>query len=174
MLKTKLIVLRGPLGSGKSSVAKAVRASQGERMAIVEQDYLRRILLKEKDVPNGLNIDLIKQTTLFLLKHSYHVIMEGIFYEDRYSVMVAEIIQQHPTNNYFFYFDISFEETLHRHEFKPNKSDFGEKEMKEWFKEKDFLKFVKEEVISEEFNLDEIVDYIIKSSDLAKVPFFFT
>lgn len=142
-VNTKLIVLRGSSGSGKSTVAKIMRASQERPMAIVEQDYLRRIVLKEKDAPNKLNIELIKKTAEFLLSNSYDVIMEGIFDKGRYSKMFEGIIEQHPSNNYFFYFDISFKETLHRHQHKSNRDDFGEKEMRSWYKQKDFLDFVR-------------------------------
>lgn len=165
---TKLIVLRGPSGSGKSTIAKAVRATQARPMAVIEQDYLRRILLKEKDVPNGLNIELIKKTTLFLLDSSYDVIMEGIFDKKRYSKMFKEITEQHPTNNYFFYFDISLEETLRRHQYKPNQDDFGEREMRNWYKEKDFLNFVNEVIIPEEFSLEETVERIAIGASLVR------
>ena len=166
MQDTKLIVLRGPSGSGKSSVAQSVRAAQGQPTAIVGQDYLRRMVLKEKDIPNGLNIELIKRTTLFLLGHSYHVVMEGIFDSERYEQMFQEIIKEHPDSNYFFYFDISLEETLRRHQHKPNKEDFGEKEMRSWYKEKDPLEFVQEDVIPEHYRLEQAVKYVGKMSGL--------
>lgn len=100
--ETKLIVLRGPSGSGKSSIAKMVRLAQQEKMALIEQDHFRRIVLKEKDVPNGLNAELIKQTIFFALEHSYHVLLEGIFYTENYGRMFEEILSAHPNNNYFF------------------------------------------------------------------------
>ena len=163
----KLIVLRGPSGSGKSSIAKAVRAAQSEPMAYIEQDYWRRTVLKEKDVIDGLNIQLIKQVVLFSLENSYDVIMEGIFDKNRYQKMFEELISLHPQENYFFYFDISFEETLRRHETKPNKDEFGEKEMKAWYKEKDFLECVSEEVISERTTMEGSIKQIQAVSGLA-------
>lgn len=105
MQETRLIVLRGPSGSGKSSVAKIVREeylAYGRKMAYVEQDHFRRIVLKEGDVPNGFNISLIKEMTVFLLQGGYDVIMEGIFDKGRYEKMFAELILFHPKNNYFF------------------------------------------------------------------------
>ncbi len=44
---TRLIVLRGNSGSGKSTVARAVRERYGRGCAPVEQDYLREIVLRE-------------------------------------------------------------------------------------------------------------------------------
>ena len=100
--ETKLIVLRGPSGSGKSTTAKALRLAQTEKMALIEQDHFRRVVLKEKDIPNGLNADLIRRTAIFALEHSYHVILGGIFDAERYSNMLQELLEIHPTNNYFF------------------------------------------------------------------------
>lgn len=164
MHETKLIVLRGPSGSGKSSAARAVRDAQKDQTAIVEQDYLRRVVLKEKDIPNGLNIELIKKTTLFLLENSYSVIMEGIFDSERYGEMFKEIIAEHSNNNYFFYFNISLEETIRRHQYKPNKDEFGEKELRKWYKDNDLLRFIKEEIISENLRLEQIVERIIAAT----------
>lgn len=168
VIDTKLIVLRGPSGSGKSSTAKELRLAQTEKMALIEQDHFRRIVLKEKDVPNGLNADLIKQTVLFGLEHSFHVIMEGIFHSGRYIDMFQEILKKHPSNNYFFYFDIPFEETLRRHKFKPNKHEFDEKEMRDWYKEKDLLNFVQETLIPETSSVEQTIDTLISVCGLTR------
>ena len=61
----KLIVLRGPSGSGKSSTAKLLRSRFDAPTALIEQDFFRRVVLKEKDIPNGNNHDLIKSVVLF-------------------------------------------------------------------------------------------------------------
>ena len=164
--ETTLIVLRGPSGSGKSSAAKMLRASQEGRIALIEQDYLRRTLLREKDIAGGLNIELIKTTVLLALQNSYHVILEGIFDASRYEQMFEEILRNHPKNNHFFYFDISFEETLRRHEYRPDKQDFGETKMRRWYKEKDFLACVQETIIPEIYSLDQTVDNIISRCHL--------
>jgi adenylylsulfate kinase-like enzyme len=47
---TRLIVLRGNSGSGKSTVARAVRERYGRGCALIEQDYLRRIVLREREI----------------------------------------------------------------------------------------------------------------------------
>ena len=49
---TRLIVLRGNSGSGKSTVAKALLDAYGGRsVAWVAQDLIRRTILREKDRP---------------------------------------------------------------------------------------------------------------------------
>ena len=50
---TRLIVLRGNSGSGKSTVAQAVRERYGRGCAPVEQGYPREIVLRELDRDGG-------------------------------------------------------------------------------------------------------------------------
>lgn len=56
--RTRLIVLRGNSGSGKSTVATALREAYGHGVAWVSQDLIRRTILKEQDRPGGVNIGL--------------------------------------------------------------------------------------------------------------------
>lgn len=168
-METKLIVLRGPSGSGKSSIAKELRLAQSEKMALIGQDHFRRIVLKEKDVPNGLNSELIERTAVFALENSYHVLLEGIFDAERYARMFTGILSSHPTNNHFFYFDIPFEATLRRHQSKPNKDEFGETEMRSWYKDKDLLHCAEEILIPESYTQRQTVEFLLSACKLKRV-----
>jgi adenylylsulfate kinase-like enzyme len=169
MEETKLIVLRGPSGSGKSSIARAIQIAQinqSKLTAYIEQDYFRRIVLKEKDVVGGFNIQLMKETVLFLLKNQHDVIMEGIFDTRRYEKMFKEIITLHLSNNFFFYMNISLDETIRRHDTKPNKDEFGEKELRDWYRENDQLSFIGEEIISVKSSAEEAVRWSMSASEV--------
>lgn len=163
----KLILLRGNSGSGKSTVAKKLRelAKKQEKIALVEQDYLRRIVLKEKEKEGGDNIDLIKDVVIYGLSRGYHVILEGIFYSGRYFSMLKQLLEVTP-NHYVYYFDISFEETLKRHQTKPNSSEFGETEMRSWYKEKDLLCVEGEVVIKESSSLENTINRILDDTGI--------
>jgi hypothetical protein len=50
---------------------------------------------------------------------------------------------------------------LSRHATKPNAHEFGEKEMREWWVEKDFLGLQDERVLNEKMSIDEIVQRIV-------------
>lgn len=151
----------------KSTIARSVRSAQVNPMALIEQDYLRRIVLKEKDLPGGVNIQIIEKMVLFALDHSFDVIMEGIFDAERYGLMFEELLRRHPHNNYFFYFNVSFEETLRRHQTKPNKDDFGEAEMRRWYKSRDLLQCTSEIIIPQTSSFKESVNFIIATCKLA-------
>ncbi len=86
----------------------------GINTALIEQDYFRRIVLKEKERTNGDNILLIEQTAKFALKRGYSVVLEGILSYVRYGTMLKrlkKLCEQTKT----YYMDIPFEETLRRH-----------------------------------------------------------
>lgn len=163
----KLIFLRGNSGSGKSTVAKSLReqSKSGRKIAIVEQDYLRRLVLKEKERDNGDNIGLIRQTVEYALANDYDVILEGILYGPRYGLMIKSLIKK-ADQHWLYYFDVSFKETLKRHNTKHNAHEFGEKEMREWYNENDRLGFENEITIPESHNLDDAVKQILSETKL--------
>ncbi len=163
----KLIILRGNSGSGKSTVAKALReqSKSGRKIAIVEQDYLRRFVLKEKEHDNGDNIALIKQTVEYALNHDYDVILEGILYTPRYREVIIQLLGQAP-DHWVYYFDVSLKETLKRHETKHNAREFGEKEMRGWYNEVNHLGIEDEIIIPESSSLEESVGRILAETKL--------
>ncbi len=156
----KLIVLRGNSGSGKSTVAKRLREASSRQIALVEQDYLRRFVLKEKETEGTNNIGLIQQTVEYALSHGYDVILEGILYFPRYGKML-ERLARHCPDHYFFYFDVGFDETLKRHATKPNAHEFGEPEMREWYKPGQQTGFDREWIIPESSSIEQSVQTII-------------
>jgi len=162
---SKLIVLRGNSGSGKTTVAKRLREISNRKIAYVEQDNIRRTILKEKETDDGANIALIEQIVKFALARDYDVILEGILNFPRYGAMLKELTKKCP-DNYLYYFDVSFKETLKRHATKPNAYEFGAKEMKQWYRPHDLTGFKNEKIIPEDYSLEEIVNTIVEDSGL--------
>lgn len=164
---SKLIVIRGNSGSGKSSVAKELRnrAKRPNRVALVEQDYLRRIVLKEKENEGTNNIDLIEQTVRFALERDYDVILEGILYAKRYKEMILRLMNL-ASESRIYYIDVSLEETLKRHETKPDSKDFGEKQMRAWYNDKNYLDVPEEQTIPESNSFAKTVELILKQTKI--------
>ncbi len=158
----QLIILRGNSGSGKSSVARALRERMGYGTAIVEQDYIRRTLLREHDRPNQPNIELIRLNVEFALSHGYDVILEGILPEKHYGEMLRTLVSDHNGKSLVYYFDISLEETFRRHWTKPNSQDFGEEKMRSWYVDKDVLGISGEKIIPENSEFDDTVATILE------------
>ncbi|WP_026197161.1 AAA family ATPase [Sciscionella marina] len=158
---SRLVVLRGPSGSGKSSTARRLREHLGRSVALIEQDYLRRIVLKELDVPGGANIELISTAVRFALDRGWHVVCEGIMHAARYRDMLDGLRRDHVGRTTFYYFDVSWGETLRRHGTRPQANEFGHDEMQKWYRAADQLGFDEEHIIPEEYSLDDTVRRIL-------------
>jgi predicted kinase len=170
MRKTKLIVLRGPSGSGKSTTARALFERAKHKVAYIEQDHYR---FSFKPVGGGSkrNSDtihkMIKSDTLIALNDGYDVILEGILSVKSYAHVLDDIFVAHKGENYMYYFDISFKETLRRHNLRKTKAmQFTDKDMQEWYPAAHRSHHALEQIIPERFTLDETVAYILDTSKL--------
>ena len=74
--------------------------------------------------------------------------------------MLHQLLNDFQGEKLIYYFDISFEETMHRHATKSNAHEFGESEMRQWWKDQDVLNVPGEQRISEKLTQTEIVDLI--------------
>ena len=65
-----------------------------------------------------------------------------------------------------YYYDISFEETLTRHNQRDLSKVFGAERMKSWWLEKDMLGFPNETIFTAKQTQDDVVEMIIKDINL--------
>lgn len=175
---SKLIILRGPSGSGKTTTAKRLFDEAENRTVLIEQDYYRFIFNPPGggSNPNSAAIhEMLKNDVLIALKHNFDVVLEGILTVSAYREVFNEIFKEHPHENFAFYFNISFEETIKRHKKRQSTApdsidpkaliqdqkrharlqEFGESEMREWYKEFDFLGTKNEVVVPESNTMDD-------------------
>jgi predicted kinase len=167
---TRLIVVRGNSGSGKSSVAAGIRARHGRGIALVGQDNLRRIVLRERDVPGGANIGLIAAVARYALDHGFHVIIDGILRADAYGAMLGALHRDHRGLSRFYYLDVPFEETMRRHATRPQAAEFGRPEMSCWYRERDLLPGGIEQVIPAANSLEDTVRHVMHDAGLTGPP----
>jgi predicted kinase len=157
---TRLIIVRGNSGSGKSTVARRLQRGHGRGCALVEQDYLRRILLRERDRPGGLAVGLLEQTVRYALDGGYHVVLEGILHRARYGPMLHRLITAHVGVTTVVYFDVSLDETLRRHSLRPQAAEFTAEQMRGWYEPRDVLGVPGEHILGEDVPEDESVTFI--------------
>jgi len=158
----KIVILRGNSGSGKSTVAKALQRKIGRGTLLLSQDYVRREMLLLRDTPDNQAGDLLKELVLYGSQNCDFIILEGIFYTDYYGRLFKQIEETFAGQIFAYYFDIPFEETIERHKQRPQQSEFGEPEMRRWWRDKDLLANIPEKMITKEMCLDEIVELIYK------------
>lgn len=162
----RLFIIRGNSASGKSTIAKKLQLELGYGTMLIPQDVIRREIVRVKDEPNNPAIELIKLIAMYGKEIGYDVILEGILSSNRYGAMIRDLVDEFGENTYAYYYDVSFEETLRRHSLKPIASEYGEKQMREWWQEKDYLNIKKEKIISENMNVDDIVAMILSDADI--------
>lgn len=167
MSETKLVVLRGPSGSGKTTTAKALFKKATARVVLIKQDHYRFIFNPAGggSAPNSVAIHkMIKSDVLIALEAGYNVILEGILGPRSYDKVLNEIFEQHSGQNYVYYFDVSFDETVRRHA--TRNSDFGPEDMKDWYPASHRSNQHPERIISEPSTIDETLSRVLSETGL--------
>lgn len=169
MKTSKLIILRGPSGSGKTTISKMLFKNAKHKVALIEQDHYR-FIFKPAGGGSKYNSDtihkMIKGDTLIALNDGYDVILEGILSVRAYGKVLDQIFKEHPSENYMYYFDISLEETLKRHQVrKTAKHKFGEEDMKEWYSAAHSSGHELEQIIPESYSKEETLKFIKRTSN---------
>ena len=156
----KLIILRGNSGSGKTTVAKELQKRFGKNTMLIAQDTIRREMLWVNDGENTPALPLMKELLKYGSQHCEVVILEGIMNVEWYQSLFELALQLYGTRVYAYYFDIPFEETLRRHQTRAKCNEFGEEEMRKWWREKNFAEELKEMSITAEQDKESIVEDI--------------
>ncbi len=163
MADRKLILLRGNSGSGKSSVARALQRRIGRNTMIIPQDTVRREMLWVRDGADTLALPLLTELLRYGHAHCEVTILEGILNAKWYRPLFETAVALFGDHIYAYYYDLPFEETLKRHATKSNHLDFGEKEMRRWWNEKDYIGFIPETAIFKDTSLEDAVDMILNA-----------
>ena len=157
-----LIVLRGNSGSGKSTVARALQREFGRGTMLISQDAVRRDMLYARDGADTLALPLLRELLCYGARHSDVTILEGILRSQWYAPLFETAQAEFGGNIYAYYWDIPFTETLRRHATKPNRDDFGEAELRDWWVEKDYAPLLQEEPLYADLTLMETVERIVR------------
>lgn len=160
----RLIILRGNSGSGKTTAARMLQEKLGPNTMRISHDMVRMEILHvwsreglERSLP--LMIELMK----YGRRNSEFTVMEGIMPYSDYKPLFEAAVDEYGRENIFaYYYDISFEETLRRHQTKPNRDDFGEEDMRRWWQEKDYMENIEECILGEDISLDGAVEKIYR------------
>lgn len=161
--RTRLVVLRGDSGSGKTTTADALRPLLGPKTAVIRQDYFRRDLLSggeraSRAADAAMLIDAVARHALDL---GYDVILDGIFNLRDYADLLERLWRDHRGVTAIYQFDIGFDETVRRHGTRELRHAFGPEKMREWYDGWQPLRFVDEHRIGPEDSLSQTVGRIL-------------
>lgn len=159
---SRLIVIRGNSGSGKSVVAAGVRAGRPYgTLAVVGQDVIRRTILGTHDDQRLAAVGLIDLTARYALDRGFDVIVEGILNAKWYGRAFDALAQDHVGVTQSYIYDLPFDETVRRHSTKEVADRFGEAEMRDWWYGLQPIASLREARITEHETLDETVQRIL-------------
>lgn len=163
----KLVILRGNSGSGKTVLSKLLQKHLGAGTMRISHDMVRIEIMNsggragvEKSLP------LMAEMLKFGSKNSDVTILEGILPKRDYSPLFEKAVELFGENIFAYYYDISFEETMRRHQTKPQANEWGEETMRKWWIDRDYLEDIAETRFDESVTLDAALEQIC--CDLAK------
>lgn len=165
----KLIILRGNSASGKTTVAKELQKKFGSNTMLISQDAIRREILNVHDGENNPALPLLQELLKYGSKHCELVILEGILHSQWYKPLFELAVELYGTEVHAYYFDVPFEETVQRHQTRPNCNDFSVKDLRLWWLEKDFSSVLNEIRITAEMDKETIVNKITSEITSLKV-----
>lgn len=155
------MIVRGPSSSGKSTVAHGLRAELGRGVALVQQDLMRREVLREWDLPGGVAPSLIASSARIALDAGFDVVVEGIMHAERYRGVLTDLVKDHRGSTGVFFLDVSFSETLRRHADRPQAADFGVETLRKTWADHDVLGVPGEQVVDETTSLADTLELIL-------------
>lgn len=161
---SKLIIIRGNSGSGKTTLARALQHKFGRNTMVISQDVIRRDMLWVKDSIGTEALPLLINLLQYGKEHSDIVILEGILYSGYYEELFQIAVKEFSPEIFAYYYDLPFAETLLRHQSKPNCFEFGETEMRRWWREKDYIGFIPEKTLFTEISLDNALEMIYQEA----------
>ncbi len=129
----KFIVIRGPSGSGKTSVATRLLARCSRPAILISEDAIRKMFSDWTEPNHVASKDLAMLAISQGLRSGYDVAYEGISDIVKYKEYFQQIFDLSLSENFFFYLDVSFDETVHRHATRPEKSEFDAETMRQWW-----------------------------------------
>ena len=158
---SRLIIIRGNSGSGKSSLAKAIRAVRPRGIAIVGQDVLRREILHVRDHPETPNVSYMDLSARFALEHGLDVVIEGILHSEIYGEMLAHLQSDHRGVTRSYYYELALDETLRRHQTKPLAAEVSVDTVATWYRNADPVLALREVVFDETVSAGEVLERVL-------------
>lgn len=136
---SRLIIIRGNSGSGKSNVSRAIREARPRGVAIVGHDVLRREILHVRDHPGALSVPYVDLSARFALDHGLDVVIEGILHAEIYGEMLTRLRSDHLGMTRSYYYELELSETLRRHRTKALVTEVSEDKVASWYRGSDCI-----------------------------------
>lgn len=158
---SRLIIIRGNSGSGKTLLAHAIRKARPRGVAIISHDVLRREILHVRDHPESLSVGYIDLSARFALNHGLHVVVEGILHSESYGEMLTRLVEDHRGVSRCYRYDLDLAETLRRHRTKSLASEVSEEQVSSWHRSVDPAGTLPEIVVDATVSAESALDAVL-------------
>jgi hypothetical protein len=133
----RIVILRGPAGSGKSSVSAAALSAlrdRGVRVVYLEQDFFRNTLAGGVKGARECACDMLVASARAAHAAGFCVLLEGILSKDHHVGAFAQLASDLGGSAVsHVYLDVSLEETKARHAGRAKAKEFGADKLDEWW-----------------------------------------
>ncbi len=102
--------------------------------------------------------------------NGYSVIVEGILASHRYGQMFTKLFTDHDGPSLAYYLDVSFDETVRRHQTRPQRSEFSDDDMRSWYLPGDTLGLPHEHTVAEGSSFNDTLQLMIAQLAAAGQP----
>ena len=162
----KIIILRGNIGSGKTTTSQALQRRLGRGTLLIPQDVVRREMLWVKDTPNNPAVALLKHLVDYGHSNCTYTILEGILYADYYQNLFDHIQKLYGDQVYAYYLQAPFETTFERQKNRPLHNKFNVEQVRAMWRDNDPLPHIKATIIDTlALDTDAVVAKILADLD---------
>lgn len=161
---SRLIIIRGNSGSGKSQLAQAIREARPRGVAIIGHDVLRREILHVRDHPGALSVPYIELSARFALDNGLDVVIEGILHSESYGEMLTRLQVDHLGVTRCYYYLLSLDETLKRHRTKALAAEVSEAEVASWYRRDDRIAALGESVFDAGVSAHDALERVLSDT----------
>lgn len=166
---SRLIIVRGNSGSGKSQLAHAVRDARPRGVAIIGHDVLRREVLHVRDRPGALSVHYVDLSARFALDNGLDVVIEGILHAEIYGDMLSRLRSDHLGITRSYCYELELDETLRRHRTKPLAAEVTEDQVASWYRSSDRIGGLVEVIFDATVRARDALDRVLEDVDWSHV-----
>lgn len=123
-------------------------------------DTVRREMLSSFDGPDTTAIPLLYYLLEYGRQNYEITILEGILFPQWYTPLFEKVLSLFDRNVFGYYYALPFKETIIRHNTKPVASEFGEEDLRRWWREADLLEAIPERILTREVSLADAAKII--------------